>query len=79
MTKVEKQKLYEEVIFMDSTWIFIMGALIGMLWWYFENASIMKRWIGIMIWVSVFAWIYMAMAKESRKGFEVMESYRLWA
>ena len=78
MTKVEKQKLVEEVILMDSAWVFIMGALIGMLWWYLENTSIMKRWIGIMIWIAVFAWIYMAMTKESRKWFEVMESYRLW-
>ena len=79
MTKVEKQKLLEEVILMDSTWVFVMGALIGMLWWYLENASIMKWWIWIMVWVAVFLVAYHAISKESRKGFEVMDSYRMSA
>ena len=79
MTKLEKQKLIQEVVLMDTSWLFILGALIGILWSYLENASIMRWWIWIMIWVAVIFWLYLAMSRESRKGLEVMDSYRLWA
>ena len=77
MSKLEKQQLVKEVVLMDTAWGFILGALIGMLWSYLENLSIMEWWIGIMIWVATIFWLYLVMSKESRKGLEVMESYRL--
>ena len=77
MSKLEKQQLVKEVVLMDTAWGFILGALIGMLWSYLENFSIMEWWIGIMIWVATIFWLYLVMSKESRKGLEVMESYRL--
>lgn len=77
MSKLEKQQLIKEVVLMDTAWGFILGALIGMLWSYLENFSIMEWWIGIMIWVATIFWLYLVMSKESRKGLEVMESYRL--
>ena len=77
-TLKEHKEVLEGVLCMDAWGIFILGAIIAILWVHLENTQLMWRGLGITLVIWSVMWFYMTKHLEQKRIYIANKSFFTW-